>query len=370
MFTLCKDAVPVVTPRVGAETSSGFLATYPRGAYTTARSVNGCKVFEFDAHVQRIAQSCSLMLGDQAPSYPSLMDEASMRRRMGAAMAACIKSFSRKYPSNNKDIKLVALVVWGDEEEGQEEGTVYCHASQLVGTASTPRSSAVAVAANGGGDAVPKPVIVEVRGHPRNNALAKDSQWVKERESIVNLALPETNEVIMHGEDGELLEGTQTNFYAIINGAVHTAADGILEGTVRKLILEVCAEEGIEVVLQPPRVQDIYLWEGVLISSTSRLAMPVDTVVVPQEGVRTSRSDPSWSFKQEGMIICCINLGHMRVPLRQAYAPFRVACCSEMSHASVTASQLQRMRRRRHLIAAPSFNLLTRCTAPSLMWCS
>ena len=36
---------------------------------------------------------------------------------------------------------------------------------------------------------------------------------------------------------------------------MHTAGEGILAGTVRRLLLEVCEREGIPVVLQPPNLK-------------------------------------------------------------------------------------------------------------------
>lgn len=60
---------------------------------------------------------------------------------------------------------------------------------------------------------------------------------------------------------------------------MHTAGEGILEGTVRRLLLEVCGREGTPVVLSPPRLADAGRWEGALISSTSRLLLPVDEAV-------------------------------------------------------------------------------------------
>lgn len=94
------------------------------------------------------------------------------------------------------------------------------------------------------------------------------------------------NEIILHDADGRLLEGTQTNFYVVTaEGALQTAGGGlVLEGTVRRLILQVCAAEGIPVDETPPRLTDLESWQGVLISSTSRLALPVDWVGVPKEG--------------------------------------------------------------------------------------
>jgi len=99
------------------------------------------------------------------------------------------------------------------------------------------------------------------------------------------------NELLLATDSGELLEGSQTNFYAIVDGAVHTAGEGILEGTVRRLLLEVCGREGTPVVLSPPRLADAGRWEGALISSTSRLLLPVDELYVPPDGEPSGEAD-------------------------------------------------------------------------------
>ena len=71
-----------------------------------------------------------------------------------------------------------------------------------------------------------------------------------------------------------------SNFFAVIDGKLCTAGDGILMGTVRDLIIKQCQAHGVEVVLQPPNIKDMGTWEGCLISSTSRLALPVDELIV------------------------------------------------------------------------------------------
>jgi branched-subunit amino acid aminotransferase/4-amino-4-deoxychorismate lyase len=89
------------------------------------------------------------------------------------------------------------------------------------------------------------------------------------------------NELLLSDpESGAVLEGSQTNFFAIVGGTVHTAGEGVLAGTVRRLTLEVCEREGIPVVLSPPRLADAAeKWEGAMISSTSRLLLPIDESV-------------------------------------------------------------------------------------------
>merc|ERR1719382_1128694 len=83
-----------------------------------------------------------------------------------------------------------------------------------------------------------QPVKVQIGGKPRKNAKAKDSERTRQRRAL-ELAKPaDCNEVLLCDERGALFEGLQTNFYALLDGGVlQTAREGILEGTVRKLLL-------------------------------------------------------------------------------------------------------------------------------------
>ena len=58
----------------------------------------------------------------------------------------------------------------------------------------------------------------------------------------------------------------------------------IQEETVRGLGLDVCRNEGIPVVLRPPRLDGVRGWKSAIVLSTSRLALPVDELYVPAEG--------------------------------------------------------------------------------------
>ena len=60
-----------------------------------------------------------------------------------------------------------------------------------------------------------------------------------------------------------------------------TIGEGVLEGTVRRVLLQVCERESIPVVWTPPRMDSIDTWEGALISSTSRLLLPVHELYRP-----------------------------------------------------------------------------------------
>lgn len=282
-----------------ALTSKEFLLSLPSGAYTTARTCSrGTRIFEWNTHVERTAASVAAML-NEADASPSLLEGLARPERLKPRLEATVAAAKRQYLEAHGDegeLKLTLLVSWrggdGDGEEplGQQQqqdevGSVACHVAPLPPLPAPP-------------------VCVEVRGAPRANALAKDSAWIAERAPLEALmaaaSLPpggNMNELLLQTADGELLEGSQTNFYALIDGAVHTAGEGVLAGTVRRLLLEVCEREGIPVVLSPPTLESAASWEGALISSTSRLLLPVDRLYVPAEGAPSGEADLRRGFE-------------------------------------------------------------------------
>lgn len=75
------------------------------------------------------------------------------------------------------------------------------------------------------------------------NAKAKDSEWVRQRKAWEAGKPPEVNEVLLVTPEGQLLEGLTSNFFVLNgDGAVMTADDGVLNGTVRELVLQVSWE--------------------------------------------------------------------------------------------------------------------------------
>lgn len=85
----------------------------------------------------------------------------------------------------------------------------------------------------------PPPITCEIRGKQRTNASAKDSKWVADRKAIEAARAPGVEELILQDTSGRLVEGSQTNFFAVIEGVVYTAEEGILSGTVRDVVLQV-----------------------------------------------------------------------------------------------------------------------------------
>lgn len=83
-------------------------------------------------------------------------------------------------------------------------------------------------------------LLVVRRGMPRVNAKAKDSEWIRQRQALEAAKPADVNEVILVSQDGALTEGLTSNFFVLSErGDVITAQEGVLDGTVRQVILQV-----------------------------------------------------------------------------------------------------------------------------------
>merc|ERR1711865_188476 len=241
-------------------------------------------------------------------------DLFTVRHRLDTVVAKAVHHYKQINTNNNDDnsnsqksqpeLKITVLVGWKKKEKNADQVDdsssdsnadmvdIACHVTELP---SLPT----------------RPVRVEIRGTPRDNAAAKDSSWVTERLPLEQLMLKSyqpMNELLLTTTDSSdidttttgreveetmiILEGSQTNFCAIHkDGTVYTAEDGILKGTVRTILLDVCAREHIPVVLEPPNMKLPDIWVGALISSTSRLALPIDAIYLPKSNQPTTQND-------------------------------------------------------------------------------
>jgi len=274
-----------------AVTFEEFLA----GAYTTARTAMGAtRIFDLNAHVARLAESARLMQDsdgvDEAARCRAAGEDGWMRSALMQSLTPAIGAWSDAHTSEDgavPEAKVTVLVAWGDAEAAEAEAEsvppvavaapegrqadgvgVYVHLQRLL----RPHEP---------------PIRVLVRAGPRSNAAAKDTRWVAERSGLEALMGPGSGveEVLMAaaGESGApVMEGTQTNVAAVCGGALLTAREGVLLGTVRRLLVDVAPGTGLRVEERAPTLASLGSWDGALLSSTSRLAMPIDEIRVPR----------------------------------------------------------------------------------------
>lgn len=109
-------------------------------------------------------------------------------------------------------------------------------------------------------------------GLERHNPAAKTTVWMTERQAAVQTFPVGIYEGILTAADGTMLEGTSSNFYAILNGTLRTANEGVLGGIGRRVLLKV-APDILSVDLRPVRIDEPF--DEAFLTSASRHVIPV-----------------------------------------------------------------------------------------------
>ncbi|KAI8989430.1 aminotransferase [Pilobolus umbonatus] len=253
-----------------------FILSYPRGAYTGMRTFERDSIVELTLHMKRIIQSLSSM------TFPHPGEEIESNRVKQAL------SPLRDY--NKLEAILVPLLKKGLSVYYDEVDTE-CHDEAKVSvmvTYSLEKESPILAAHFMKLPAVSltKRVAVDVENKARQAPVIKDSQWVRDRETLEKFKSNEVNEVILKDDMGQLYEGISSNFVAVRrdsnNNPVLMCAplDHILLGTILKLVMILCEKHNIKIEWTYPKLEDASAgkWEGCFITSTSRLLLPIETM--------------------------------------------------------------------------------------------
>jgi branched-chain amino acid aminotransferase len=112
-------------------------------------------------------------------------------------------------------------------------------------------------------------------GARRENPEAKTSGWINVRQAFT---LPAgTYEGLLVSEQGEILEGAASNFYAIVDGELRTADRDVLLGIARQIVLDV-APGIVPVRLEPIRRSDLARVSEAFLTSSSRAVLPISSI--------------------------------------------------------------------------------------------
>jgi branched-subunit amino acid aminotransferase/4-amino-4-deoxychorismate lyase len=76
-------------------------------------------------------------------------------------------------------------------------------------------------------------------------------------------------------EDGRILEGLTSNFFALKGGVLWTNEGSVLSGITRSLVIDVAAESGLKINLESVTTSEILQIEEAFITSSSRAILPV-----------------------------------------------------------------------------------------------
>lgn len=222
-----------------AETLTAVAEQQP-GVYTVARSYSGNRVLCFERHLARLEESAQLS------GIPLALDRAWLR----GALRACLEElgypevrFCVSVPADAPDVYYLAFEPLHPVPERVLRAGVSVYTTDL--NRHTPR--------------------------------AKSTGWIAARREA-RAALPaDAYEGLLTGPDGAILEGTESNFYAVLDGALRTAGEGVLGGTARAVLLEV-APAVIPVRLQPATLADLPRLDEALLTSSSRGVVPITRI--------------------------------------------------------------------------------------------
>ena len=118
----------------------------------------------------------------------------------------------------------------------------------------------------------------------RKRPLVKAAKFAHRRRRRYPIGQSGVYEYLMVDENGRLLEGTGTNFYAVRDGIVYTAGKGVLEGITRKIVLDLLPEINVPLRLQAVTEQDISALDEAFLSGSSRAVLPVISIAGQQIG--------------------------------------------------------------------------------------
>lgn len=115
---------------------------------------------------------------------------------------------------------------------------------------------------------------VTVPNSARHNPTAKTTDWMLDRKVIEDNLPPGVFTGLLLDAEGRILEGLSSNFYAVLDGELRTAGEGVLPGIAQQIVFEI-APEVLSVRREAVSISDIPRFDEAFITSSSRGIVPV-----------------------------------------------------------------------------------------------
>jgi branched-chain amino acid aminotransferase len=222
-------------------------ARLPAGAYTTLRTYGGRGVVRLDAHLHRLEESAGLQ------GRPGTVDRDAARHLVAAALRGSTHPESRLRLTFAPPRLFVSVEAFVPLPRSRYEEGVAC--------------------------------VTLPRLH-RDQPHVKDTRFIPTARRVYGQLPSGIEEGLLLAEDGAVLEGLSSNFFAVLDGALQTDEERVLAGITRALVLEV-AEPRVRVVWRPVRRDELARAGEAFITSASREVLPV--VRIDQETIGDGR---------------------------------------------------------------------------------
>jgi branched-chain amino acid aminotransferase len=207
----------------------------PAGVYTVTRSYGGHFALLLDGHLDRLEESARL------EGIPLKLDRVALRAALREVLPSDADSrFRITIPRHNPaEIVFAAEPLPGVPQHILENG-----------------AHVMTISAQ------------------RQNPVAKSTGWMHQRNAATRDIPPDIYETLLVNAGGAILEGSGSNFYAILDGELYTAADNILKGIARRALLA-SAKDVLPIHLQPVTVSDLPALTEAFLTSSSRGVVPI-----------------------------------------------------------------------------------------------
>jgi branched-chain amino acid aminotransferase len=240
-FEAVHGELSVPTAAAGLADASAAL---PDGAYTTLRTYQGDRVFRLGDHVERLRRSA----GPPGDPSDAALNEVDVQRAIAAALRKTRHTESRLRLTFAPPRLFVTVEPFDPLPAELYQHGVWC---------------------------VTVPVV-------RANPQAKDTRFLPAAQQAYARLPPGAHEGLLLSEDGRLLEGLSSNFFAIQEGQLYTEEEQALHGITRSLVLEV-AGPGLPLAGRAPRADELGRTSEAFLTSASRgvlAVVRVDDVVI------------------------------------------------------------------------------------------
>ena len=206
----------------------------PHGAYSTLRTYDGDGVVCFAQHLRRLEESAA------SQGQPARLDAVAARTGLAAAIRAAGHAESRVRLTWAPPRLFAAVEAFEPLPAALYESGVSC-------------------------------VTVPVR---RKNPRAKDTRFLETARASYGALPAGCHEGLLVGEDGALLEGLSSNFFAVAAGILHSEDERALAGITRALVLE-AARGVLPLATTALRLDQLREASEAFITSASRGILPV-----------------------------------------------------------------------------------------------
>jgi branched-chain amino acid aminotransferase len=231
-------------------------AALPEGAYTTFRTYGGNRLLRLDQHIRRLEESVALM------GRPARLDSLAVRRGLSHALRATGYPESRFRLTFAPPALFISIESFTPYPPALYETGVWC---------------------------------VTVPLH-RQNPQAKSTTFIASATQAYDALPAGAHEGLMVGEDGAILEGLSSNFFAVLPHceegdalALHTEDARVLAGVTRAIVLEL-ARALIPVSYRAATLDALGEMRECFITSVSREVLPV--VKIDQQVIGDGRPGP------------------------------------------------------------------------------